>query len=667
MSANSTIRGYLLAAIAFGACFPLAAWALDLAYRGIGWSPSNLGFIHTTNPLHWIVDLAPFVLGIMGYLIGRKQAEIAGHNKLLESRVRERTAQLAASEERFRSLVQHASDVIAVIDGDGNLTYISPSCQIVSGYAPDALTGTSLAGLMHPDDQQRVKSFIVEAAAHAGSTSPAEWRIRHRDGSWRSLEVLGTNLLADPNVGGLVLNGRDVTDRRALEAQLAHQAFHDSLTGLANRALFRDRLAHALERARRSSCRLAVMFLDLDDFKAINDGLGHEAGDALLVGVAERLDQCVRASDTVARLGGDEFAVLVEEADSDEEFTDLAERILKHMRGAFRLGDREVFARASIGIAISDAGEDSAEDLLRDADAAMYHAKRAGGSRAGLFEPGLHAAALERLALATDLRRALDRDEIEVFYQPIMHLNSETIRGVEALVRWRHPERGLISPATFIPLAEETGLINALGLYVLRTACSQVYVWQQTQTPGELPLNVSVNLSTRQVQDPTLCDQVAAALRDSGLEPSSLTLEITEGLLLQDTDIILERLRDLKALGLHLALDDFGTGYSSLSYLQRFPIDVLKIDKSFVDRVSTGAEAAALVRTIVAMSESLHLTTVAEGIEDRDQVEHLRAFGCDRGQGFLFSRPLPAARLTEMLEAGALTYCREGETLRRVA
>ncbi|GAC1316694.1 MAG: EAL domain-containing protein [Chloroflexota bacterium] len=667
MSANSTIRHYLLAAIAFGACFPLAAWALDLAFRGIGWSPANLGFIHTTNPLHWIVDSAPVVLGFAGYMIGRKQAEIAGHNKQLESRVRQRTAQLAASEERFRSLVQHASDVIAVIDDEGSLTYISPSCQIVCGYAPEALIGTILSDLMHPEDQARVQAFVRDASSHQGSTSPAEWRIRHNDGAWRSIEVLGTNLLDDPNVGGLVLNGRDVTERRALEAQLAHQAFHDSLTGLANRALFRDRLAHALERARRSVNRLAVLFLDLDDFKAINDGLGHEAGDSLLVGVAERVEQCVRGSDTVARLGGDEFAILVEAADTDEEFSDLAERILKNLRGAFVLGDREVFARASIGIAISDAGEASAEDLLRDADAAMYHAKRAGGSRAELFEPGLHAAALERLALATDLRRALDRDEIEVHYQPIMHLDSETIRGVEALVRWRHPERGMISPATFIPMAEETGLINPLGMYVLRTACAQAQAWQNTQAPSELPLNVSVNLSTRQVQEPSLCEQVRGVLEETGLAPSSLTLEITEGLLLNDSETILERLRELKSLGVNLALDDFGTGYSSLSYLQRFPIDVLKIDKSFVDRVSTGAEAAALVRAIVAMSDSLHLITVAEGIEDRDQANRLRVFGCDRGQGFLFSRPVPAARLTELLSNGALHCSQEADSLPKAA
>ncbi|HEV7666189.1 MAG TPA: sensor domain-containing diguanylate cyclase, partial [Chloroflexota bacterium] len=414
MSPISTIRRYLLAAIAFGACFPLAAWALDLAYRGVMWSPVNLVWIHTTNPLHWIVDLAPVVLGIMGYVIGRKQAEIAGHNRQLEVRVRERTAQLAASEERFRSLVQHASDVIAVIDAEGNLKYVSPSCEQVCGHNPDALVGTSLLALLHSDDKRQAMTFLADASARGGSTSPVEWRIRHRDGTWRSIEVLGTNLLNDPNVGGLVLNGRDVTDRRALEAQLAHQAFHDSLTGLANRALFRDRLGHALERSRRSATRLAVLFLDLDDFKAINDGLGHEAGDMLLVGVAERLDQCVRTCDTVARLGGDEFAILVEEAVNDEEFAELADRILKSLRGAFVLGEREVFALASIGIAVSDCGEASAEDLLRDADAAMYHAKRSGGARAEKFEPGLHAAALERLALATDLRRALERNELEV-------------------------------------------------------------------------------------------------------------------------------------------------------------------------------------------------------------------------------------------------------------
>ena len=649
---NSTIRRYVLAEVAFGACFPLAAWALDIAYRGTGWSLASLAWIHTTNPLHWIVDSAPAVLGVMGYMIGRAQAQIEAHNKHLETRVIERTQQLAASEERFRSLVQHASDVIAVVDAGGILQYVSPSCQKVCGHQPEELVGTRLANLLHSEDVPRAAAFLADAVRRRSTTTAIEWRVRHADGTYRLIEVLGTNLIDDANVRGFVLNGRDVTERQALEAQLAHQAFHDSLTGLANRALFRDRLAHALERTRRTARPLAVLFLDLDDFKAVNDSLGHEAGDSLLVEVAARLSGCVRASDTVARLGGDEFAVLLEEGETDN-VDQVAARILESLREAFVVLGREVFVGASIGIASPESVTSSAEEVLRDADAAMYSAKRTGGARAERFEPGLHAAALERLALATDLRRAIEREEFEVHYQPIIDLKTGGLCGVEALVRWRHPERGLLPPLMFISLAEETGLIGALGLWVLRASCRQVRAWQSLQRRGDPPLNLSVNVSARQVQDPRLVEQVSQVLAETGLDPASLTLEITEGLLLQDAQAVMERLHALKALGLVLALDDFGTGYSSLSYLQRFPIDVLKIDKSFIDRLADGAEAAALVRTIVELGESLRLRTVAEGIEQDDQAEHLRMLGCDRGQGYLFARPLPADQLSKRLRLHA--------------
>ena len=654
---NSTVRRYVLAEIAFGACFPLAAWALDIAYRHADWSMASLAWIHSTNPLHWIVDSAPAVLGAMGYLIGRAQAQIEAHNRELEDRVRQRTAELAASEERFRSLVQHASDVITVVDTQGVLSYVSPSCAQVCGHEPTELIGTSLGELLHPNDLARAAEFLAEAASRQGSTSPMEWRVRHRDGTYRMIEVLGTNLLGDPNIGGVVLNGRDVTERNALEAQLAHQAFHDSLTGLANRALFRDRLSHALVRATRSMQSVAILFLDLDDFKAVNDSLGHEAGDALLVGVAARLGECVRASDTVARLGGDEFAILIEEGTS-EEVDKIADRVLEVLGAPLMVQGHEVFVRGSVGIATAAPDSASAEDLLRDADAAMYHAKRSGGARAERFEPGLHAAALERLALATDLRRALERNEFEVHYQPIVDLQTEMIRGVEALVRWHHPERGMLSPLTFIPLAEETGLIGALGIWVLREACRQVRAWQCLQPAGEARLNVSVNLSAWQFHQADLVDQVASAIADADLDPGSVTLEITEGLLLQDGQSVMDRLNALKALGINLALDDFGTGYSSLSYLRRFPIDVLKIDKSFVDGMTNGAEQAALVRTIVALSESLQLRTVAEGIEEQHQMEHLRSLGCDRGQGYLWAKPLPAESLAELLIGRSPTQAR---------
>jgi diguanylate cyclase (GGDEF)-like protein/PAS domain S-box-containing protein len=652
---NHTTRRYVLAGVVFGACFPLLGWVIDVAFRGVGWSWDTLSVIHASNPLHGIVDLAPAVLGAMGYLIGRKQAQIETDNRVLEDRVAERTSQLASNEERFRSLVQHASDVIAVLSAEGVVQYVSPSCETVTGKSPDDLTGTRVTRLIHRDDVARALTFLGEAVTRGSSNAPVEFRVRHRDGAWRSLEVLGTNLLDDKNVRGLVLNCRDVTERRALEAQLAHQAFHDPLTGLANRALFRDRLAHAIERAHRSGLPPAVLFLDLDDFKAVNDSLGHGAGDALLVSVAERLQGCVRAADTVARLGGDEFAILIEDAapEAEHELMEVANRALASLRQPFVVEGVEVFVGGSIGISAPGTCAASAEDVLRDADAAMYHAKNRGGGRAEKFQPGLHTAALERLALITDLRRAFERNELEVHYQPIIDLKTERIKGVEALARWRHPERGLVSPLTFIPLAEETGLIGQLGLWVLREACQKVRAWQVAQAPGEEPLNLSVNLSARQVQDPLLPEQVLQVLREVGLDASTLTLEITEGLLLQDAEIIQDRLRALKALGIKLALDDFGTGYSSLSYLQRFPIDVLKIDKSFVDRVTIGAEASALVQTIVSLSEMLQMRTVAEGIEQPEQAERLRALGCGGGQGYYFARPLTSERLTELLNASA--------------
>jgi EAL domain-containing protein (putative c-di-GMP-specific phosphodiesterase class I) len=358
----------------------------------------------------------------------------------------------------------------------------------------------------------------------------------------------------------------------------------------------------------------------------------------------------VRAADTLARLGGDEFAILLEDAASDGEVVEVADRALAALRQPFAVEGVEVFVRASIGISAAGA---SADDVLRDADAAMYHAKKRGGGRAEKFEPGLHTAALERLALITDLRRALDRDELEVHYQPIIDLHTQQIRGVEALARWRHPERGLVPPLTFIPLAEETGLIGEVGLWILRQACQQVRAWQDAQAPDAEPLNLSVNLSVRQVQDPRLAEQIADVLSAVGLAASTLTLEITEGLLLHDDGTIQARLRALKDLGVNLALDDFGTGYSSLGYLQRFPIDVLKIDKSFVDQVTVGAEASALVGTIVSLSDTLQMRTVAEGIEQPEQAERLRSLGCGGGQGYYFARPLTAAGLSDVLRAAA--------------
>ena len=437
-----------------------------------------------------------------------------------------------------------------------------------------------------------------------------------------------------------------VTDAKTLEAM--HQAFHDSLTGLASRSLFMERVEHALALAARERCSVAVLFIDLDRFKMVNDTLGHGAGDQLLVHVGERLRACLRAFDTAARLGGDEFAVLLQDAATATEAEAVAERIIEAIGAVFVINGKDVFVDASIGIAVSAPYDSDADDLLRNADVAMYQAKRDGAGRHVMFEPGMHAALVERVELEADLRRAVDRNEFTVHYQPIVALADGHICGVEALVRWEHPERGLVPPMDFIPLAEETGLIVPIGRWVLRQACQQVSRWQDQLGHGRR-LNLSVNLSARQVQQPGLPADVADALAESGIPPERLVLEITESLLLYDQKGAAGKLDELKRLGVRLAIDDFGTGYSSLSYLRQYPIDVLKIDKSFINGVGASTEASQFVRAIVKLGQSLHLDVVAEGIEIGEQLSELRNARCEFGQGYYFAPPLQSHDIDRLL------------------
>jgi diguanylate cyclase (GGDEF)-like protein len=432
-----------------------------------------------------------------------------------------------------------------------------------------------------------------------------------------------------------------------LYEQVRHQAFHDPLTRLANRTLFRDRLEHALARTNRGLEQVAVLFVDLDDFKTVNDSLGHPAGDALLVAVGERLVGVLRPGDTVARLGGDEFAVLVEDVADHRDALAPAERILAAFAAPFSVAGSELFIGASVGIALGAAADRSADEVLRNADFAMYQAKSMGKRRYAVFEPGMRAAAVERVELAMLLRSAIDREELILHYQPIVDLRTGVVRGLEALVRWQQPERGMLMPGDFIPIAEETGLIVPLGRWVLRKACRQATEWQ-ARFPAEPPLSVSVNISPRQFADPRLVDEVAEALADSGLGARSLTLEITESLLMTDSDSAITKLAGIKALGVRLAIDDFGTGYSSLSYLQRFPIDVLKIDRAFVDGVGE-AEGSALIRSIVDIGRTLHLETIAEGVERPEQPAQLIELECGLGQGFLMNRPQDAETIERFL------------------
>jgi diguanylate cyclase (GGDEF)-like protein len=428
---------------------------------------------------------------------------------------------------------------------------------------------------------------------------------------------------------------------------LAHQSFHDSLTGLPNRALLLDRAQHALDRRGRAGGAVAIVVVDLDEFKTVNDSLGHAAGDEVLRRVAQRVAACVRPGDTVARLGGDELAVLVEDIEREDEVTAPAERVLAAVAEPTVIAGREIALSGSAGIAMSW-GAEKAEDLLRNADLAMYRSKHAGKSRHTLFEDHMHAEMVERLVLEAQVRHAVDRDEFVLHYQPVVDLRTGAISGVEALVRWQHPERGLLPPGHFIAMAEDTGAIVPIGRWVLDHACQQVAAWR-SRHPALGNLTVSVNVSVRQLHEPNLTDHVFVALRRSGLPPEALVLEITETVMMADADLARSRMAELKRLGVRIAVDDFGTGYSSLGYLQSFDIDVLKIDKSFVDGVTEGAEQRAMLEAIIALARALRLTTVAEGIEEDGQHEAMLAMGCTLGQGYLFARPLGVAQLEALL------------------
>jgi diguanylate cyclase (GGDEF)-like protein len=438
-----------------------------------------------------------------------------------------------------------------------------------------------------------------------------------------------------------------VSDHKTREK--VYEAHHDALTGLASRALFLERLEHSLAHAARQGTQLAVLFIDLDRFKIVNDSLGHAAGDALLIEVANRLRSCLRLTDTAARLGGDEFAVALFDI-GEQEAPKIARRILDLLQEPFQVLGKEVFVDASIGISFGGAGDRTGDELIRAADLAMYQAKRNGKGRYEMFEPAMQDRLLRTLDLDADLRRAVERDEFVLLYQPILDLDDGRIRAAEALVRWRHPERGIVFPGDFVPLAEETGLIVPIGGWVLQEACRQAAHWN-TGRAGPEPLTVSVNLSARQLHLPGLPNVVAQVLSDTALDPGCLILEITESQLLHDTDVMISRLRDLKKLGLRLALDDFGTGYSSLGYLRRFPIDMIKIDKSFVAEMTAGHEQAALARAVVQLGRTLRLTVVAEGIETAEQLGQLREAGCQLGQGHLFAAALGPAELASLAAA----------------
>jgi diguanylate cyclase (GGDEF)-like protein/PAS domain S-box-containing protein len=566
----------------------------------------------------------------------------------LQTKVELGTTELQAREARFSALVENSSDLVTIVDRGGTILFESPSVARVLGWDANRSNGTNFVGALHDSDQPRWRTIVDFLVEDSHGEMVAEWRVRHADGSWRFLQSVVTNLIHEPSVGGLVLNSRDVTDQKTLEDQLRHQAFHDELTGLANRALFLEQLDQALRRQSRLGGELAVLFIDLDEFKKVNDLHGHTLGDELLKQAAERLRTTLRTADAIARIGGDEFAVLFEGVGLGLDAS-AAERVIESFAQPFIIESSKVYVTASMGMAVNDAGTESAEDLIRNADLAMYAAKAANKGRYEVYSTNMHSTILDRMQLEADLRHALDQSEFQAYYQPIVTLPLGTIVGVEALIRWNHPQRGLVMPGEFIGVAESSGIIVQIGAWILHHACQEFEVLTRGVAGGQ-DLGLSVNLSTRQLSDPLLIDTVRGALANSGLDARRLTLEITESAVMEDVANTFRVLTELRSFGVKIAIDDFGTGYSSLSLLSEIPVDTLKIDQSFVTSVATRPEPGRLIRAIELLASDFGLCTVAEGVEELDQLEALLGLGCRAAQGFYFARPQPAWQLAELLE-----------------
>jgi diguanylate cyclase (GGDEF)-like protein/PAS domain S-box-containing protein len=567
------------------------------------------------------------------------------------------TEELRRSEERFRMLVEGVKDyAIFMLDPKGCISSWNPGAQRIKGYNSEEIIGRHFSAFYLPEDIDRGHpEEELRLAKEQGHFEEEGWRLR-KDGERFWASVLITALFDEEgNLRGFSKVVRDITERKRMEERLEYQAFHDLLTGLPNRHLFMDRLGQTLRRTeRRSERKVALLFMDLDNFKVVNDSLGHALGDKLLVAVVERLRGSLRPEDTLSRFGGDEFTVLIEDVKSPEDVVRVAERIVGDLRKPFVVDERELFVRASIGIAMGESSTQSPEELLRNADMAMYKAK-ADAADYRMFDPGMYERVLERLELENDLWRALEKEEFSVHYQPKFRLGQpDRIEGVEALMRWEHPQRGLMLPDEFIPIAETTGLIISIGGCVMKVACCQAKEWQE-RYPGEEPLSMCVNLSAAQVRHPGLLQDVSSALRESGLEPGSLILEITEGTLLKDTELLETIFRELKALGVKLAIDDFGKEYSSLSYLKRLPVDVLKIDGSFVESLGEDPNNTIIVEAVIKLAHSLGLEVTGEMVENAEQLEHLRKMGCNFAQGFHLVRPLRSEEVEQLL-ADQLAY-----------
>ncbi len=617
------------------------------------------------NLKEWVRGLACLVLLFDIYTV---------YQQLQLQRIRR---ELIQRNQLFEVITENAADMIAVIDCAGNRLYNSPAYQKVLGYSSEELKLTSSMEQIHPEDQQRVLE-AAEKARLTGRGERLEYRIRHKDGTWRILESVAT---AIPNEEGridrLVIVNRDITDRKRAEETIAHNALHDTLTNLPNRALFLDRVRHVLTLSQRhTSYKFAVLFIDVDQFKIFNDSLGHAAGDALLIQIARRLSISIRGVDTIsrsvrtqgtslvateaslARLGGDEFTILLEDIRDCGDAIRVAERIQERLSIPFDVEGQEVVTTASIGIAFCATSYTNSEDLVRDAEIAMYRAKREGKARCQVFDNAMHVLAVKRLRLETDLRRALELGEFRVHYQPIVSSQSGKIVGFEALSRWARPE-GLLSPAHFIQIADETGIIVPMNRLLLREACLQLRAWH-SQFPCDPPLTLSVNITPKEFAQTDLAAQIGTILVEVGIHPSSIDVEITENIAMADPRRSSLVLSELKALGVHVSIDDFGTGYSSLSRLQGFPVDTLKIDRTFISKIDTDSETSEIVRIIIMLAHNLGLKVVAEGVETAEQVSLLKELKCELVQGYFFARPGDHAAAQALLMS---TYTAEARPL----
>jgi PAS domain S-box-containing protein len=624
---------------------------LSLTFPGFH-IPTNS--VYSLSLKEWVRGLAALVLLFDIYTV---------YQHLQLQRMRR---QLAERDRLFQLISENAADMIAVVDRDGHRLYNSPAYQKILGYGQDELSATSSVEQIHPEDRTRV----LEAAQKArltGRGERLEYRIRHKDGSWRVLESTASAIRSpEGKTEGLVIVNRDITERKRAEEKLDHLSFHDGLTNLPNRALFVDRLQRAITQARRhSDFRFAVLFIDIDEFKVINDSLGHAAGDALLIQIAQRLTVCLRGADTVsrprlgdtpapllgestlARPGGDEFTVLIEELHDPSDTIRVAERIQQRLAVPFDLNGQEIVLTVSIGVAFSGSSGAEAQDVLGDAEIAMYRAKSTGKGRCEVFDHAMHADAIKRLQLETDLRKALELNQFRVYYQPIVSLPNGQIVGFEALSRWQRPER-LVMPGEFIAVADETGIILPLNRQLLYDACRQLRAWQAL-FPSDPPLTLNVNITPKQFAQPELASQIGKTLQETGLDPRCVNLEITETIAMADAERSAVVLSELKALGVRLDIDDFGTGYSSLSRLQGFPVDTLKIDRAFISRIDTDLATHEIVRVIVMLAHGLRLKVVAEGVETQAQVDLLKDIGCELAQGYFYSKPVAAETIEQLL------------------